>query len=122
MLGFPHRIPFLQQQFSPLRKKDKSKQFLVEQLLPSEDEKQPPSSPLLQLQKTTIPPVRRSFRSVNLETVAASARSEISAQLSVAVGAGNRHCEVSQPFLPWDLILGGVEGCGAVLHMEKKSM
>lgn len=57
MLGFPHRIPFLQQQFSPLRKKDKSKQFLVEQLLPSEDEKQPPSSPLLQLQKTTIPPV-----------------------------------------------------------------
>ncbi|RCN37959.1 hypothetical protein ANCCAN_16145 [Ancylostoma caninum] len=45
---FP-RIPLLPQ-IAPLIKKDKSKQFLVEQLLPSDDEK-PPPSPLVQLPK-----------------------------------------------------------------------
>ncbi|PIO70991.1 zinc finger, C2H2 type, partial [Teladorsagia circumcincta] len=53
-MTFPPRIPFLPH-VAPLRKKDKSKQFLVEQLLPSEDEKQPPS-PLVQFSKT-LPPV-----------------------------------------------------------------
>nr|CDJ95654.1 Protein ovo [Haemonchus contortus] len=54
-MTFPPRIPFLPH-VAPLRKKDKSKQFLVEQLLPSEDEKQPPS-PLVQFTKTlpTVP-------------------------------------------------------------------
>ncbi|PIO70168.1 zinc finger, C2H2 type [Teladorsagia circumcincta] len=52
-MTFPPRIPFLPH-VAPLRKKDKSKQFLVEQLLPSEDEKQPPS-PLVQFSKTLTP-------------------------------------------------------------------
>ncbi|KAK5985683.1 Zinc finger C2H2 type, partial [Trichostrongylus colubriformis] len=53
-MTFPPRIPPLPH-MAPIRKKDKSKQFLVEQLLPSEDEKQPPS-PLVQFTKT-LPPV-----------------------------------------------------------------
>ncbi|WKX98849.1 hypothetical protein Q1695_014045 [Nippostrongylus brasiliensis] len=57
--SFSPRVPLLQPQLAPFRKKDKSKQFLVEQLLPSEDEKQPPPSPLMQLTKSlpsVLPP------------------------------------------------------------------
>ncbi|KJH44873.1 zinc finger, C2H2 type [Dictyocaulus viviparus] len=64
LFPFPHTLPHpfnivslpripSHSQFVPLIKKDRSKQFLVEQLLPSEDERKPPSpAPLLRPTKS----------------------------------------------------------------------